>query len=71
MYRKTDNSYTIYQIFTDKTTHKIPNIIRHLAAVLVISFPLTSIVAERMFNQLKIVKMKLRTQMSQDVSNNR
>ena len=45
------------------TTHEIPNFIRSLA-VPIILFTLTSVEAEKMFSQLKIVKTKLFTQMS-------
>ena len=50
------------------TTHEIPILIRYLA-VPIISFPLASAEAEKMFSQLKIVKTKLFTQMSQDFLN--
>ena len=50
------------------TTHEIPNFICYLA-VLIILFPSTSVEAEKMFSQLKIVKIKVFTQMSQDFLN--
>ena len=50
------------------TTREIPNFILYLA-VPIILFTLTSVEAEQMFSQLKIVKMKLFTQMSQDFLN--
>ena len=50
------------------TTHEIPNFICYLA-VLIILLPSTSVEAEKMFSQLKIVKTKLFTQISQDFLN--
>ena len=46
------------------TTYEIPSFICYLA-VPVILFPLSSVKAENMFNQLKIVRIKLLPQMSQ------
>ena len=49
-------------------THDIPNFI-HCLAVPIILFPLTCVEEEKIFNELKIVKAKLFTQMSQDQRN--
>ena len=49
-------------------THEIPNFI-HCLAVPIILFPLTCVEEEKIFNELKIVKAKLFTQMSQDFLN--
>ena len=49
-------------------TYEIPNFTCYLAA-LIISVSLTIVEAEKMFSQLKIVKTKLRTQMSQTFLN--
>ena len=48
--------------------HETQNFICYLA-VPVISFPLTSVEVEKMLNQLKIVKTKFFTKMSQDFLN--
>ena len=50
------------------TTHGIPNFICYLAVPKIL-FLLTSVEAEKMFSQLKIVKTKLFTQMFQDLLN--
>ena len=49
-------------------THEIPSFIRYLA-VPIILFSLATVEAEKMFSQLKIVKTKLFSQMSQDFLN--
>ena len=47
------------------TAHEVPTCICHLAVPKNL-FPLTSVEAEKMFRQLKIIKTKLFTQMFQE-----
>ena len=49
------------------TSHEIPNYIRYLAVPIIPIIPLTSVEAENMFSQLKIVKTILFTHMFQNI----
>ena len=57
MYRKRDtNLASFIRYLLTNTTHEIANFIHY--AVPIVLFPLTSVEAERLFSQLKIVKTK-------------
>jgi hypothetical protein len=65
MYRRRDVSLCNFVRWILKSRpDNIPDAIYFLATVLIL-LPLTSVEAERMFSQLKIIKTKLRTKMSQ------
>ena len=50
------------------TTREVPNFICYLAVYIILS-PLTSVQEEKMFSLLKMVKVKVFTQMPQDFLN--
>ena len=54
-----ETAFSIRYLVTN-ATYEIPNFIRYLPVPLIL-FPLTSVEAEKMFSQLKIVKTKLLT----------
>ena len=65
MYRHRDVSLSNFVKWILKSKPDgIPDVIYFLATVLIL-LPLTSVEAERMFSQLKIIKAKLRTKMTQ------
>ena len=63
-FNKETSAPSIRYLLTN-TTHEVPICICHLAVPKNL-FPLTSVEAEKMFRQLKIIKTKLFTQMSQE-----